>query len=284
MNVKPLKPGFAAEIVGVDVRGGLDPQTHQSIEELLREYPVLCIRDQPINDNHQQAFIQKFGPPFTTAATEISGKEGLHPHLYDISTADDEDRPVAADSMQAVYLKANLLWHTDGTQVQPPLRVTALSARTLPPEPPDTEYADMRAAWDALPMDRRLFLEGLKVEHSLSASRAKIGLTKLSDATLAKRPPVVQPLVRTHSSGRRSLYLSSHASHVIGMPAHESKALLEELERFATQAKFVYSHAWKPNDLLLWDDSCTMHRATEYNKPHPRRMRWSGALELAPTI
>ena len=284
MQIQPLKLGFAAEITGLDVRNGLDGATHCFIEEALRGYPVLCFRNQPIDDGHQQAFIQMFGPPFTTAATEISGKGGLHPHLYDISTTDDEARPVAADSMQAVYLKANLLWHTDGTQVQPPLRVTALSARTLPPVPPDTEYADMRAAWDAMPEDKKSVIQGLRVEHSLSASRAKIGLTKLSDETLAKRPPVVQPLVRTHASGRKSIYLSSHASHVIGMPAEESHRLLQELEVFATQRRFVYSHAWRPHDLLLWDDSCTMHRATEYKEPYPRRMRWSGALERAATV
>ena len=146
MEIQLLKAGFAAEITDIDVRAGLDVDTHRRIEEALRECPVLCFRNQPIDDDHQQAFIQKFGPPFTTAATEISGKGGLHPHLYDISTTDDDARPVAANSMQAVYLKANLLWHTDGTQVQPPLRVTALSARTLPPVPPNTEYTDMRAA------------------------------------------------------------------------------------------------------------------------------------------
>ncbi len=284
MEIRPLKPGFAAEILGLDVRAGLDAQTHARVEEALRQYPVLCFRCQPIDDDHQQAFIQLFGPPFTTAATEISSKAGLHPHLYDISTVDDEGEPVGPDSVQAVYLKANLLWHTDGTQVQPPLRVTALSARTLPPPPPPPEYADMRAAWDALPHQRKEQLEGLTVQHSLSASRAKIGLNQLSAETLAKRPPVVQPLVRTHSDGRKSLYLSSHASHVLGMPSAESKALLEELERFATQPPFVYSHAWQPHDLMLWDDSCTNHRATPYDSPHPRRMRWSGALELAATI
>lgn len=175
------------------------------------------------------------------------------------------------------------MWHTDGSQNQPPIRITALHARVLPPAPPPTEYADMCAAWDALPASRQKELDGLVVEHSIFWSREKMGISMsdFSEDTLATRKPVLHPLVRTHPiSGRKSLYLASHASHVIGWPLEKGRALIEELTEFATQPQFTYSLQWNPNDLAMWDDSWTMHRSTPYSEPHPRVMRWCAVREL----
>ena len=196
---------------------------------------------------------------------------------------DAEGKPLAKDSFEHLYHLGNLMWHTDGTQIQPPIRITMLSARVLPPSPPNTEYADMRAAWDSLSDSDKALVENLKAEHSIFYSRAKVGLTDFPEEALKLRPPVAHPLVRTHKvTGRKSLYLASHASHIIGWGHAKGRALLDRLTEHATQRQFVYAHEWKTGDMLIWDDSFTMHRSTPYDAPHARKMRWSGAQELHP--
>jgi len=276
---------FAAEIVGLDLRRGIDAQTAEEIEQALAENGVLCFRDQPLDDDQQQAFIQLFGPPFVTELKEVTSGDRHHPHFYDIANVDENGRPITEDSIRGLYMKANQLWHTDGSQIQPPIRITALNARVLPPDAPDTHYADMKAAWDALPDRRKAEIDGLQVEHSMLVSRAKMGMKaeEFSEASRKLRPPVVHPLVRYHPrTGRKSLYLASHASHIIGWPQDEGAALIAELMAFATQPAFVYEHKWRPYDLVMWDDSATMHRATPYQSPHHRVMRWCGVRELEP--
>lgn len=169
--------------------------------------------------------------------------------------------------------------------MQPPIRLTALSARTLPRVPPDTEYADLRAAYEALPAALRARIDGLSAVHSILYSRTKMGMKPedFDPGLLASRPPVVHPLVRTHPrNGRKNLYLASHASHIVGMPEDEGRALIEELTAHATRPGFVYAHKWQAHDLVMWDDSWTMHRSTPYSGSEPRILRWSGVLELAP--
>jgi len=207
------------------------------------------------------------------------------PYFFDVANVKNDGSAIDPQSSYGLYMRANLMWHTDGSQVQPPIRLTALSARQLPKQPPATEYADMRAAYDALDSGRKARIDSLQVVHNIFYSRQKMGM-KLSDFgadALKDRPPVVHPLVRTHPrTGRKSLYLASHASHVVGMPEEEGRGLIEELTAHATQPQFVYTHQWKPNDLVMWDDSWTMHRSTPYSGTEPRVLRWSGVLELAP--
>ena len=151
--------------------------------------------------------------------------------------------------------------------------------------PPPTEYADMRAAWDALPAERQAELEQLQVIHNVLRSREQVGFTadKFSAETLKILPPVSHPLVRVHPfNGRKSLYLASHASHIEGWPVEEGRALLAELIAFATQPQFTYSHDWRKHDFVLWDDRWTMHRATPYDGPHPRKMRQCAVHETQP--
>ena len=183
-----------------------------------------------------------------------------------------------------MYPGASLLWHADGSQAQPPIRLTALSARRLPAVPPNTEYADRRAAYDALSPARKAHIEKMTVEHSILYSRSKMGM-KMSDWTedaAKKRPPVVHPLVRTNPlTGRKSLYLASHASHIIGLPVASGHALIEDLTEHATQRRFVYSHPWEPNDLVMRNDRWTMHRAMPYSSDDARVLRWSRVLALA---
>lgn len=271
---------FVASVTGLDLRKPLTSEQHRTLENGLAKFGLLIFRNQPINDDQQQAFIEKFGPPVVANLKELATG---HPHFYDIATVNADGTPIPADSVRGLYLKANLLWHTDGSQNQPPIRFTALHARVLPPVPPPTEYADMCAAWDALPERRQKEIDGLVVEHSIFWSREKMGISmsEFSADTLATRQPVLHPLVRTHPiSGRKSLYLASHASHVIGWPLEKGRALIEELTDFATQPQFTFALQWNPNDLAMWDDSWTMHRSTPYSEPHPRMMRWCAVREL----
>jgi alpha-ketoglutarate-dependent 2,4-dichlorophenoxyacetate dioxygenase len=280
VNCKRIGNTFAAEVHGLDLRQGIDADLAAEIDHALATHGVLVFRSQPLDDDAQQAFIEKFGPPVVTQLKEIASG---HPHFYDVGTVDSEGNPIDADSVKGQYLLANQLWHTDGSQNQPPIRLTALHARVLPPMPPPTEYADMRAAWDDLPSQTKDEIDGLQVEHSIYWSRMKIGMSMddFSEETRAARKPVQHPLVRVHPlNGLKSLYLASHASHVLGWPVDKGRALVERLTEHATQPKYVYAHQWEPNDLVMWDDSWTMHRATPYQEKHPRMMRWCGVREL----
>lgn len=285
MKITRLGNTFAARADDIDLRRPLSIDEVDAIEHALAGEGVLVFRDMPLNDDQQQAFIERFGPPSQVKLEELKTAKSAHPHFFDVSTVEDDGGKIDPESARGMYLRANLLWHTDGSQAQPPIRLTALSARRLPAIPPDTEYADMRAAYDALSAARKAEIEKMTVEHSIFYSRSKMGM-KMSDWTedaFKKRPPVVHPLVRTHPlTGRKSLYLASHASHIIGLPLETGRALIEELTEHATQSRFVYSHAWKPNDLVMWDDRWTMHRATPYSGDDARVLRWSGVLELAP--
>lgn len=285
LKLRPLGKEFAAEASGIDIAGGIGPQETEEIEQALAQYGVVAFRNQPLDDDQQQAFIQRFGPPAVIQLKEVKNTTRNHPHFFDVSTVDDDGTPIAPDSPRGMYLRANLLWHTDGSQTQPPIRLTALSARQLPTNPPVTEYADMRGAYEALSRERQAQIEHMQVEHDIFYSRSKIGMdaSSFSPEARSARPPVIHPLVRTNPrTGRRSLYLASHASRIIGLPLDQGRALIEELTAFATQPQFIYGHRWQPNDLLMWDDSWTMHRATPYSGPEPRTLRWSGVSELAP--
>lgn len=271
---------FAARVHGIDIAKGIGPEEVEVIENGLAQFGVLVFEKQDINDDAQQAFIQQFGPPQEAKLKEIASN---HPHFYDIGTVDFAGNPRGKDTVADLYMRANLLWHTDGSQNQPPIRLTALHARTLPSEPPPTEYADMRAAWDALPPEMQRSIDELVVEHSIYWSREQMGMkmSDFSEESLRTRKPVQHPLVRKNArTGRKSLYLASHASHVIGWPLEKGRALIEELIAHATQPRFVYSHAWQDQQLVMWDDTWTMHRATPYEGSEPRHLRWCGVREL----
>ncbi len=279
-QVTLLGKTFAARVTGLDLREVPDERNHAWIEETLARHGVLSFGPQHIGDPQQEALIKLFGPPFKANFKEIATG---HPHFYDITTVDEDGAPIVSDSPRGLTLLANAQWHTDGSQLQPPTRVSALHARMLPPVPPPTEYADMRAAWDALPPGKQREAEKLSVVHSIAWSREQIGFTDISAESLLLRPPVMHPLVRTNPvTGRKSLYLASHASHPLNWPVLEGRAYIRELVAHATQPEFVYSHAWSTNELVMWDNRWTMHRATPYDAPHPRMLRWCGAVELEP--
>lgn len=278
LQIQPLHPFIGARATGVDLRQPLPRETVEQIEDALAVHSVLGFTAQPIDDAQQVRFSSGFGP-LHQASRDPSQRRLKDPNFQDVSNLNLEGD--IARNGERGYSDANLLWHTDLSFVPGRARITVLSARELPADPPPTEFADMRAAWDALPPERQHALEGLQVEHSIFISRAKTGYTRFTEAERRLMPPVTQPLVRTHPrSGRKSLYLASHASHVIGWPEEEGRALLAELIEHATQPRFVFAYHWQPFDVLMWDDSCTMHRATPFDAlNHRRELRWNAVVE-----
>jgi alpha-ketoglutarate-dependent 2,4-dichlorophenoxyacetate dioxygenase len=285
IQVIPFTASFGAQIDGADLTAPLDDETFEQIEQALAQYSLLSFRKQFVNDEQQLAFSGRFGR-IHTSVMDATRKRLKDQRFGDVSNLDKDGQLLAADSERRKFGDANQLWHTDLSFMAAPARVTVLSARQLPPEPPDTEYADMRAAWDALSPEQKLRLEPLRVQHSIFASRERAGFTGFTESERKSAPPVVQPLVRVHRrSGRKSLYLSSHASHVLGMPLEEGRALLAELTEFATQPQFVFAYRWQPNDLICWDDSCTMHRARPFDShKYVRELRWNAVVEPGPLL
>ena len=284
ITITPAPSGFGAEIRGVDLRQPIDEARYREIEAALSRHGVIFFRDQPLQEAHQEAFIRWFGPP-NALARQLNNSRMKNPYFYDVSNVDENGDIMMQEHERRLYLQANLFWHTDMSMRQPPARVTALNAIVLPEvDPPDTEFADTRSAWEALPPGRQKELENLRVVHSVYASRAKVGYTNFNAETRNLLPPTEHPLVRVHAgSGRKCLYIGAHASHIVGMDEAEGRALLDELADFATQPRFRYVHKWQPYDLLVWDDSCTLHRATPFDdQKYRRELRWCSARELEP--
>lgn len=273
ITVKRLHPLFFAEVGGVDLAKPVGPDLFAEIEAAFHEHAILLFRGQPIDDAQQVAFSALFGPVFTATKYHWKNeKRRLREEMADISNLDHDGSLLPADDARRFHNRANQLWHTDNTFKHVPARCSLLSAREIPPSGGDTEFADMRAAYDALPEERKREIDDLIVEHSIVYSRIKMGFTEFTDGARTELPPVQQVLVRRHpGTGRNALYLASHASHVIGWPVEKGRRLIEELTEFATRPQFVHRHRWREGDLVVWDNRCTMHRATPYDDVGQRR-------------
>jgi alpha-ketoglutarate-dependent 2,4-dichlorophenoxyacetate dioxygenase len=273
LAVKPLHPHLGAEITGVDLARPLPPAAIEAIEAAFNRHAVLVFPGQPLSDEQQIAFSRHFGPLETSPEYAGSQKSRIgNRHIADVSNLDPDGRVMSGDDKRLLFNRGNELWHTDSSFKYVPARASLLSAREIPPAGGETEFADLRAAYDALPEERKRALQGLVAEHSIFRSRAQIGFTEFNDEIARELPPVPQLLVRTHAgSGRKTLYLASHASHILGWPLDEGRRLIEELIHFATQPQFVYQHLWLLHDLVMWDDRCTMHRGRPYDDTKYRR-------------
>ncbi len=284
--VTPLHPHVGAEIAGVDLAALIPPSLAAEIEAAINRHAVLVFRDQKLTDAHQLAFSRLFGQ-LETSPNYVSGDKSRLPseELADISNIDAQGRVLPPGNQHRDYNIVNQLWHTDSSFKHVPAKFSLLLAREVPPAGGETEFADMRAAYDALTEERKRALDGLVLEHSFLHSGSKIGFTEFEPEIYEKLPPVRQALVRRHpGSGRRSLYLASHASHVIGRPIEEGRALIDELIAFATQPPFVHRHVWRVNDLVMWDDRCTMHRGRPYDPRHRRVMQRTTVADVANTL
>ena len=273
LTFRKLHSCFVAEVSPVDLRRAFDPETLGQIRAGMDEYAVLVFRDQPFADDEQLAFAQRLdGELHTKLGISALQKNRLgNEALGDISNLDENGEIMGSDNRRRMYGLGNRLWHTDASFQDPPGRYSMLSAKVVPPVDADTEFADMRAAYDALPEEQKRRLEGLRVHHSIAYSRQTLGF-EFSQGEQEALQGAVHPLVRTiPRSRRRSLYAASHASRIIEWPVPEGRLLLRDLIEHATQPEFVYRHSWRVGDLVIWDNRATMHRARPFDDTKYRR-------------
>jgi alpha-ketoglutarate-dependent 2,4-dichlorophenoxyacetate dioxygenase len=268
-----LHPLFAAEARGVDLAELRDPAALAEIRAAMHRFAVLVFRDQRLDDRSQVAFAERFDGHLhsKTGISALAANRFGNEALTDVSNVDENGEVLPPGDRRRHYSLANRLWHTDASFVDPPGRYSMLSARIVPPVGANTEFADMRAAWDALPEALRQRCEDLRVHHSIAYSRQTLGF-EFSPEEAERLRGVEQPLVRTNPvTGRRSLYLASHAARIVGWPLPEGRLLLRDLIEHATRRDFVFSHAWREGDLVIWDNLATMHRATPFEDARYRR-------------
>jgi alpha-ketoglutarate-dependent 2,4-dichlorophenoxyacetate dioxygenase len=286
VTVKQLHPLFVGEITGVDLREPLGQDSVAAIQSASDRLGVLVFPGQIITDTQQQAFSRNFGDLETTVkAYRHDYKPRLDNHMADISNLDENNRILPQNDRRRLNALGNRLWHSDSSFKRIPARYSLLSARIIPSWGGETQFADMRAAWDALPDRMKARLEGMICEHTQIFSRGRIGFTDWAPEELDRMAPVPQVMVRVHpGSGRKSVYLSSHAGRIRGMEDPEAKILLMDLTEFATQPQFVYTHRWTVGDLVMWDNRCTMHRAREYDETEVRDMHRTTVSDGVPTV
>ena len=286
-SVHPITPTFAAEIGDLDLRAPLSDADFAALDDAFNTYSVLVFPDQQLSEAEQIAFSERFGPLETTIQQLREGvKLRLPAQFADVSNLGADNEILAADSERRHFNSGNRLWHTDSSFRDVPAKASLLYARSIPPAGGQTEFADLRAAYDALPDATKARLEGLVAEHSIMESRAKMGYDQFTGDELDGLLPVPQVVVRTHAgSGRRTLYLASHAARIFGMDEATGKALLAELIEHATQRQFVYCHRWRANDLVMWDDRCTLHRGRPFDDlRYKRDMRRTTVRDVASTL
>jgi alpha-ketoglutarate-dependent 2,4-dichlorophenoxyacetate dioxygenase len=283
LTFRPLHPVFVAEGQGVELRAVHDPETLAALRAGLDEFAVLVFRDQPFTDDEQLAFARRLDGALhsKTGISALRRSRLGNEALGDISNLDEHGEILPADDRRRMYGLANRLWHTDASFQDPAGRYSMLSAKIVPPGGADTEFADMRAAYDALPAETRERLAGLRVHHSIAYSRQTLGF-EFTPEEAEKLRGAIHPLVRTiPGSGRRSLYVASHASRIVDWPLPEGRLLLRDLIEHATQASFVYRHAWRVGDFVIWDNRATMHRARPFaDTRHRRELRRVTTLDI----
>jgi len=273
ISVYPVTENFAAEIGDLDLARPLDPADLAAIKAAFATYAVLIFPDQQLTQEQHLAFAARFGPlELTIAVHRKDAPLRVRKEFADVSNLNHKDKVWREDSRTRQFQLANRIWHTDSSFKRLPARASLLYARTIPPVGGHTEFADERAAYDALPEAMKRRLEGLVAEHSIFNSRGRLGFSNFSEEERQSLPPVPQALVRVIAeSGRKSLYLASHAGRIFGMPDAEGRALIDQLIEHATRRQFVYTHRWRVNDLVMWDDRCTMHRGTAFDDLRFRR-------------
>jgi alpha-ketoglutarate-dependent 2,4-dichlorophenoxyacetate dioxygenase len=290
MNINPLGTGFAAEIDGIRLSGSPSDAEIAGIWRAIDEFSVLVFRDQSLTDLELRDFAAKFGPLEIGRAAARPGRRRLAiPQIGDISNLDEDHKVRDIHDRRRLDGLGNRLWHTDASYMPVPVVLGMLHAVALPPPSPfgngETEFADMRAAYDELPPASKQAIGDLIVEHDVFWSRAQVGFTEFPQAERDKYPPSPQRLVRTHpGSKRKTLYLSAHASHIVGWPVADGRLLLLDLNAHATQERFVYSHEWRTGDLVIWDNRCTMHRGRPHDETKPRDLRRATTLDQASTL
>ncbi len=284
----PLHPVIGAECTGVDISRPLTQEEAAAIDAGMDKYAVLVFRrGAPLTTDEQIAFTKNFGD-LEAPYTQINAAEGMrwnNPALSDISNISPTGGLLARDDRKRLSGLGNQMWHSDSSYKAIPARYSLLCAHVLPPEGGDTQFADMRAGYDMLDRKTKLSIDDMVCEHSRIFSKGALGIP-FTEAELKAFAPVRQRLVRTHrKTGRKSLFLSSHAGRIEGWPVPEAQILLRELTEHATQREFVYAHRWQVGDLVMWDNRTTMHRARQYDdRVYPRDLRRTTSSDGVMTI
>jgi alpha-ketoglutarate-dependent 2,4-dichlorophenoxyacetate dioxygenase len=287
---RPLHAQFAAETIGVELGRAIDAPTVDAIWRAIDEYAVLVFRDQCLDDTQLRDFAALFGPlEIGRAAANAERRRLKHPEIGDISNLDEDGDLRAPDDRRRLDALGNRLWHTDASYMPVPVVLGMLHAVAVPAASAlgggETEFADMRAAYDALPEALQDALDGLVAVHDIFWSRSQIGFTEFAPGDREKYPPSRQRLVRRHPGSRRkTLYLSAHASHIEGWPVADGRILLYDLNLHATRAEFVYRHEWRVGDLVIWDNRDTMHRGRPHDESRPRDLRRATTLATGSTF
>jgi len=290
LSIRPVDPAsrpfFAGVASGIDITRPLTAEEAAQIEKGMDQFGVLVFHDQRFTDETQMAFSRNFGElELATNNLRENKEQRLGAHIADISNLDNNNQVLARENRRRLFSLGTRLWHSDSSFKVVPAKYSLLSARIIPSKGGNTEFADMRAAWDDLDEATRKECEGLVCEHSQLFSRALIGFEDFTEAERIEFAPVKQRLVRTHpSSGRKSLYLASHAGTIIGWPVPEARAFLRDLNEHATQRKYVYAHEWKQFDLVMWDNQATMHRARPFDAKEVRDMHRTTVTGLRSTM
>jgi alpha-ketoglutarate-dependent 2,4-dichlorophenoxyacetate dioxygenase len=274
--IHELTPGFAGEVSGIDITQPLTRAQAAEIETGMDRFAVLVFHGQQLTDPQQKAFSLNFGALEQTAGGNVTkaADRRLDPDMADVSNLGVDHKPLARDDRRRLFNLGNRLWHSDSSFRAVPAKFSILSGRIVTNDGGRTEFADMRAAYDALDPATKAEIEDLVCEHSLIYSRGALGFTDLSEEEKRQFTPVRQRLVRTHPvTGRKSLYLSSHIGTIIGWPVPEARSFIRDLTEHAVQPRFTYSHRWQQYDLVMWDNRSTMHRVTRFDETQVRDMR-----------
>jgi alpha-ketoglutarate-dependent 2,4-dichlorophenoxyacetate dioxygenase len=276
ITITELTPGFVGEVSGIDITQPLTRAQAEALEAGMDRYAVLVYHDQRFTDEQQKAFSRNFGSLEQTVGGNITkaADRRLDMEMADVSNLDANHKPLARDDRRRLFNLGNQLWHSDSSFRAIPAKYSLLSGRIVVDAGGNTEFADMRAAYDALDAKTKAEVEDLVCEHSLIYSRGTLGFTDLSEEEKQMFKPVRQRLVRTHPvTGRKSLYLSSHIGTIVGWPMPEARAFIRDLTEHAVQPQFTYSHKWRQYDLVMWDNRTTLHRVRRFDETKVRDMR-----------
>ena len=283
----PLNPHFAARVEGLDLRVPFTPEQVDAFAATIDRFGVLVIPGQKLTDEEQVRFAEQFGRVEDTPTLVDQERRRLaNMKINDISNLAADGEIFGGDDRRRMYNLGNMFWHSDSSFKATPAKYSMLHARVIPPAGGETEYVDTRVAWEHLPEPMKDLVQDLVAEHSLIFSRAQLGFEAFTPAEQARCTPVPQRLVRRHhGSGRLALYLSAHIGRIRGWPTPEATVLIRELTEHATQRAFVYTHTWTLDDLVIWDNRCTMHRGLRYDdKRYPRDLRRVTLEDVAPTL
>jgi alpha-ketoglutarate-dependent 2,4-dichlorophenoxyacetate dioxygenase len=271
LQTRPLQSCFGVELVGVDVRK-VDDAMFAEIVAAFEEHSVLLFRGQQIGDEEQIAFTRRFGPLETTIRT-INSVAKVAPEISYLANVDADDQLIPKGDKRNLFNAGNQMWHSDSSFKRVPAHASLLAAREVPPEGGETEFASMRVGYERLPEATQRLLDGKVAIHSFVYSRGLVSDGLMPPDHAAQVPPVPQALVRANPrNGRKAFFVGSHACEIVGMPTDEARALLRRLLDLATEPDVVYTHRWRPGDMVMWDNRCVLHRGRPWNETVYRRI------------